>query len=487
MRRIKTSNREIVNLALIVALTISVALLAVSVNFSHKIQAFLDSYASVGNFGLYANAVLLYLAGLLWVVYRGWIRALRKQEELEDIVLSIHPDVLLVVDEEDRILICNGSVTRMFGYTAKELTGQKTDLLALEAISDREGDRGFFARVEREGFFKGLATGRTRQGEAVPIELIVVPLRRSAGKVLLLQDISERRKAEEEIRKLNDELEERVRQRTAELHRALKELKKLDKTKDAFLSTVSHELRTPLTSIRSFSEILLHYDDDKPETREEFLTIINRESERLTRLIDDMMDLAKLDARKMEWNLQRREPEAVVRKAAGIVQGLLLEKGLALDIEIEPDLPLVETDEDRILQVLSNLLGNAVKFTPAGGRIRIRASGEGSGDTAGSTELLHLSVSDTGIGIPAEELPYIFDRFKQVGNTLTDKPKGTGLGLSICREILTCLGGRIWAESAPGEGSTFHVVLPVDSPLNGAAGGAIPKRGTPANPVDEDP
>jgi PAS domain S-box-containing protein len=455
------------------------------VNFSRKIQAFLDSYAAVGNFELYANGVLLYLAGLLWLVYRGWIRALRKQEELEDIVLSIHPDVLLVVDEQDRILICNGSVARMFGYTAKEITGQKTDLLVLEAISDRQSERGFYDRVEREGFFKGLATGRTKQGEAVPIELIVVPLRRSAGKVLLLQDISERRKAEEEIRRLNDELEKRVRQRTAQLHQALSELKKLDKTKDAFLSTVSHELRTPLTSIRSFSEILLKYDDDKPETRQEFLTIINRESERLTRLIDDMMDLAKLDARKMAWSLRRLDPEAVVRKAAGIVQGLLLDKGLILEIEVEPGLPRVETDEDRILQVLSNLLGNAVKFTPGGGRIRIRASREGAAGTAG--EMLHLTVSDTGIGIPAEELPFVFDRFKQVGNTLTDKPKGTGLGLSICKEILTCLGGRIWAESTPGEGSAFHVLLPVDSPLRDNPVGRNPEEKSPPKPAEEEP
>lgn len=484
MRKLKTSNREIFNLALIVTLTISVAFLAIAVNLSDRIQAFLDSYSHLGNFQLYANGVLLYLAGLLWLVYRGWIRALRKQEELEDIILSIHPDVLLVVDAEDRILMCNGSVTRMFGYTAKEMTGRSTELLQLEAISEEKAGRGFYERVEKEGFFKGLATGKTTSGETVPIELIAVRLRRSPGKVLLLQDISERRKAEEEIRKLNDELEERVRQRTAELHQAYRELKKLDKTKDSFLSTVSHELRTPLTSIRSFSEILLNYDDDRPETRKEFLTIINRESERLTRLIDDMMDLARIDARKMEWNLQRLEAEAVVRKAAGIVQGLLLDKGLLLETEVEPDLPSFEADEDRILQVLSNLLGNAVKFTPPGGRIRIRASSEEAKDPAGH---LRLSVSDTGIGIPAEELPHIFERFKQVGNTLTDKPKGTGLGLSICKEILTCLGGRIWAESTPGKGSAFHVVLPVHSPLRGNTA-ALPSDGeAPADSTEEEP
>jgi PAS domain S-box-containing protein len=486
MRTMKTSNREIGNLALIVALTIGVALLAVCINITDRVYGFLNFYSKLDNFQLYANVVLLYLAGLIWLIYRGWIRALRRQDELEDIILSIHPDVLLVVDEEDRILMCNGSVTRMFDYTAEEMINQKTDLLELEAISETESGRGFYSRVEKEGFFKGLGTGKKKNGETVPLELIVVRLRTSTGKVLLLQDISERKKAEEEIHKLNDELEERVRLRTAELHQAYSELKELDKTKDAFLSSVSHELRTPLTSIRSFSEILLHYDDHRPETLEEFLAIINRESERLTRLIDDIMDLAKIDARKMEWTIQRLVPVAVVRKAAEGVRGLLLERGLDLEIDIPAGLPTFEMDEDRILQVLSNLLGNAIKFTPRGGRIHIQGAceeEEGPSDTGGS---LHLLVADTGVGIPPEELPLIFERFRQVGDTLTDKPKGTGLGLSICREILTCLGGRIWAESVPGVGSTFHVVVPVNSHLQVTAGERPSGPEASADLLDED-
>ncbi len=471
MKSMNASNRDTVNLALVVVLTVSVALFAIAINATDRILGFLNFYSKVADFQLYANLVLLYLAGLLWLIYRGWIRALRKQDELEDIILSIHPDVLLVADAENRILMCNGSVERMFGYTAKEMINQKTDLLKLEAISGQEHGSGFYQRVEKEGFSKGLGTGRKKEGETVPLELIVVKLRTSAGKVFLLQDISARKKAEAEIRKLNDELEERVQKRTAELREAYKELKELDKTKDSFLSSVSHELRTPLTSIRSFSEILLNYDDDGSDTLQEFLTIINRESERLTRLIDDIMDLARIDARKMEWNLRRLEMGAVVQRATESVQGLLLDKELHLDIDVQEGLPRFEMDEDRILQVLSNLLGNAIKFTPRGGRIHIQGSRceeRGLKDTGG---FLCLSVADTGIGIPPEELGQIFERFKQVGDTLTDKPKGTGLGLSICKEILTCLGGKIWAESVPGEGSTFRIVVPIDSPLQDAAKG----------------
>ncbi len=470
MKAMKTNSRDVINLALVVVLTLSVAMVAIAINATDRVLGFLNFYAGVADFQLYANLILLYLAGLLWLIYRGWIRALHRQDELEDIILSIHPDVLLVVDAEDRIQMCNGSVAKMFDYTAEEMLHQKTDLLEFEAISEREGGRGFYNRVEKEGFFKGLVTGKKKNGETVPLEMIAVKLKTSAGKVLLLQDISERKKAEAEIRKLNDELEERVRLRTAELRQAYSELKELDKTKDAFLSSVSHELRTPLTSIRSFSEILLNYDDHRPETLEEFLEIINRESERLTRLIDNIMDLAKIDAHKMEWKLQWSEAAAVVQKAAEGVRGLLLEAGLDLEIDVLAGLPAFEVDEDRILQVLSNLLGNAIKFTPRGGNIRIHGAYEGEEERAGTGGYLHLLVADTGIGIPPEELPHIFERFKQVGDTLTDKPKGTGLGLSICREILTRLGGRIWAESVPGVGSTFHVFIPINSPLQVTAG-----------------
>jgi signal transduction histidine kinase len=199
------------------------------------------------------------------------------------------------------------------------------------------------------------------------------------------------------------------------------------------------------------------------------------------------MDLAKIDARKMEWNLQRLEAAAVVQKAAESVRGLLLEKGLDLEVDVREGLPPFEMDEDRILQVLSNLLGNAIKFTPRGGRIRIQGScGEEKGPAADTGGFLHILVADTGVGIPAEELPHIFDRFKQVGDTLTDKPKGTGLGLSICSEILACLGGQIWAESVPGGGSTFHIYVPVNSPLRAAPGDCSSDGAAPPDLPDED-
>lgn len=244
------------------------------------------------------------------------------------------------------------------------------------------------------------------------------------------------------------------------LAKALEDLKTLDKAKDAFLSTVSHELRTPLTAIRSFAEILSKYDVD-PEERKEFIRIIHTESERLSRLVDDVLDIARIEPGKMVLDDKVFSLEDLLAKVSKVHEPLLLEKSLRLRIEIAQSLLPVRADQDRIHQVLTNLLGNAVKFSPEGREIRIRVErfhGQRSGEPP---EWIKVAVSDQGIGIDHKDFVTIFDKFKQVvSDTLGEKPRGTGLGLPICKEIITHYGGNIWVESERGSGSTFFFTLP---------------------------
>jgi signal transduction histidine kinase len=247
----------------------------------------------------------------------------------------------------------------------------------------------------------------------------------------------------------------------AELSQAYEELKSLDKAKDTFLSSVSHELRTPLTSIRSFSEILLTYDDANPKERKEFLEIIRSESERLTRLIDNVLDIAKIESQKMIWHDDLFLLEDVVRDVIRAQGPLLEEKGIRLQTTIPPGLPPYYADRDRIQQVVTNLLNNAINFSQEGGTIRIWAEpleGRRSGETS---SWIKVAISDQGVGIDEKDFEVIFDRLSQVcGDAMTDKPKGTGLGLPICKEIVVHYGGNIWLESRIGEGSTFFFTLP---------------------------
>lgn len=260
-----------------------------------------------------------------------------------------------------------------------------------------------------------------------------------------------------ETEKLNCELtslNESVHARAEELARANKELRKLDQMKSDFISMVSHEFRSPLTSIKAFSQILLNNNElVKPEERNDFLRIIDQESDRLTRMINDILDLSKLEAGKMEWSMQEICLADIITKATGSIAPLSNAKEIRMETEVDKDLPMVMGDADRLMQVITNLLSNAVKFTMQKGNIRIAARSAG--------DEIRLSVEDNGIGIPEDQIQEVFSKFKQGGNVLTDKPKGTGLGLPICREIIQAHQGRIWAESSAGQGSRFVFTIPV--------------------------
>ncbi|MGW8177759.1 MAG: sensor histidine kinase [bacterium] len=260
----------------------------------------------------------------------------------------------------------------------------------------------------------------------------------------------------------NEQMERRIEERTSKFQKMYEELKSLDEAKDRFLSSVTHELRTPLTSIRSFAEILVNYPHESAKTRREFYLIIKRESERLSRLIDDVLDLSKIRSGKMEWHLKRLNVGSVIQKAIDAVSCLILEKDLRLVKEINERLPAFSADEDRIIQVLTNLLGNAIKFTAQGGEIRIAANLLKGRRVEDERNLIHVSISDTGMGISKEDLSRIFDDYTQCPNTLSDTAKGTGLGLPICKEIVSRHRGNIWVESGEGKGSTFHITLPVE-------------------------
>jgi Na+/proline symporter/nitrogen-specific signal transduction histidine kinase len=244
---------------------------------------------------------------------------------------------------------------------------------------------------------------------------------------------------------------------TARLQEVNARLQELDRLKDDFVSTMSHELRTPLTSIRSFSEILLDNPDLPEDERQGFMGTIVEETERLTRLINQVLDLSKLESGLTDWHMEAIDLRQVVATCAQATVQLFRNRDVALDLpdaELPERVPDVEADRDRVVQVLLNLLSNACKFSEPGvGRVGV-ALVEAKG-------MVRVEVSDNGPGIALEDQQVIFERFRQGGDTRRNRPKGTGLGLSISREIVEHHGGQLWVESRPGEGATFSFTLPM--------------------------
>jgi signal transduction histidine kinase len=290
-------------------------------------------------------------------------------------------------------------------------------------------------------------TRRRRRGDTlVDVEVLAVPVDTNdpaAGLIAIYHDITE-------------------------LQQARREAEAATEAKSAFLSSVSHELRTPLTSVLGFSKMiqkrleerifpLVEAKDRKTERAmtqvAQNVGIIISEGERLTSLINDVLDLAKIEAGRVDWNMRPLVISEVVERAIATTSTLYEDKELPLVRDLQADLPQVVGDQDRLIEVVINLLSNAVKFTDEGSvtcRAR-QADGE-----------IIVSVIDTGVGIAEADQPRLFKQFTQVGDTLTGKPKGTGLGLAISKEIVEHHGGRIWVESELGKGSAFSFTLPID-------------------------
>jgi signal transduction histidine kinase len=289
----------------------------------------------------------------------------------------------------------------------------------------------------------------------------------ASAHIMLASVVKEEALTLDEVRAVLDDASQivvyshRLEQKSQELERATQELRaanerltELDRMKDEFVSTVSHELRTPLTSIRSFTEIL-HDNPALPAAeRERFLGIVIKETERLSRLIGQVLDVSRLESGRVEWHESLLDMREVIEDTAASTSQLFRERNVRLERSLPARVPKVRADLDRIVQVVVNLLSNAVKFIePGKGRVEI-ALAEQEG-------FLRVDVRDNGPGVKPEHRDIIFDKFRQASDPLTGKPQGSGLGLYISRRIIEHSGGRLWVTSVPGEGACFSFTLPL--------------------------
>jgi PAS domain S-box-containing protein len=377
------------------------------------------------------------------------------QARFDDVIENI-ADSYYEADLNGVLTFVNQQFARAVGAEREAIIGQH-----FRRFTDRDSARtvfGAFHQVYQTGKPISLVDYRAvlNDGSMLHAELSVSLRRETNGQPVgfrgIIRDMSDRWRAEEELKKAKEAAEA------------------ANQAKSTFLTTVSHELRTPLTSVLGFAKLIkkrlndiilpaISTDDQRVlragEQVSANIDIITAEGERLTALINNVLDLAKIEAGRVDWNLQPTSLSAIIERAASATQSLAEQKQLALITDIAPNLPQIIGDQDRLIQVVINLISNAIKFTQQG-TVACRARREGSN--------VVVSVTDTGMGIGPGDLARVFEEFVQVGNTLTDKPTGTGLGLPICRQIVEHHGGRIWVESELGRGSTFSFRLPIGGP-----------------------
>ncbi|MBN1293129.1 MAG: response regulator [Candidatus Latescibacteria bacterium] len=245
---------------------------------------------------------------------------------------------------------------------------------------------------------------------------------------------------------------EDIKSKNQELEKAYKELETLDKAKDDFLSLVSHELRTPLSSILLSTELMLYGQSKSEEKQKQFLTTTMNECRRLTRLTNDVLDLSKIEAGRMEFHIGPLNVRELIEEVINTMQTIIEKKALTINYNVQPEADYLQGDRDKVIQVITNIISNAIKYTPDGGSITVSVTCDNETGT--------VAIQDTGKGIEKEDIPKVFDKFRQLEN-IAHHSDGTGLGMSIAKSIIERLGGSIRIESEPGKGSTVFFTLPI--------------------------
>jgi len=375
-------------------------------------------------------------------------------------LLEAAPDGIVEVDSSGRIVLVNSQAEKLFGYPREELLGKSVEILMPERFRERHpAHRG---RYQAHSVIRPMGSGLDLRalradGTEFAVDINLSPFKGESGPgvICVIRDVTDRKAAEEQIKMLNQSLEQRTRDlavTNSELEIRNREVEKANRLKSNFLATMSHELRTPLNSIIGFSDLLAEQTAGPlTQKQERFVGHIQEGSRYLLALISDILDLSKIEAGRLELKYQNFQMSVAVEEVLSTVRPLAVAKRTELMTEVGEELFLY-ADRVRVKQVLCNLLSNAIKFTPEQGQVRLVARSEGS--------LLSTSVIDTGIGIPRKEQESVFEAFHQLPAAVTGVREGTGLGLSITKLLVEQHGGRIWIESEPGKGSQFHFTLP---------------------------
>jgi PAS domain S-box-containing protein len=393
----------------------------------------------------------------------------RRERDRLNLILENVGDPILVTDDQSNIILMNREAERLF----EVLGGTEPQSRVHQDV--RANDTKFssfisdFALSPDATRVTEFSLAEPDSGKEFPAEVVSGKVLNERGEMAAIVSVlHDRTKAVEnerladELTRLNENLEGRITDATEELeerNRQLQwqseELERAYRLKSQFLASMSHELRTPINALLGYTSLMRdHIYGALNQRQEEALSRMQTASHHLLELVNDILDLAKIEAGKMPVHVERMDVSDVIRELSQTIEPMVRRRNLAYHVELDPELPTLETDRTKVKQIILNLLSNAVKFTHQG-HVAVRARPIAGG--------VMVEVEDSGIGIQADDVPKIFEDFRQVDQSSTREYGGTGLGLSITKKLLQLLGGTIRVQSTPGVGSTFRVTLPLRS------------------------
>ena len=361
-------------------------------------------------------------------------RKLAREKQRVDTVIRNIGDGLVVVDDRGKVLLMNPAAEKLLGTTQKENLGKSLSksmkdehVLALTKGGGSEESEKSHEEIE-------LISSRDETRKIIQASTAVVENKdgKTIGMVSMLHDVTKQKEVEE--------------------------------LKSRFVSLVSHELRTPLVAIEKNMSVLLEkVAGEINEDQEKFLSAAQRNAARLHRLVNDLLDLSKIEAKKMELNIEKVKPNKIIDDILSELKVWFEDKKIQVKMDLCPEDPVLEADADKFSQVLNNLVGNAVKFTPEGGLVQVSSAVKETVSPLEGRGFIQIDVKDTGIGLAESDKERVFNKFEQVSLISPAGVGGTGLGLPITREIILLHGGHIWVESVLGQGCTFSFALPLQS------------------------
>ena len=444
------TRREFIDLWIAVAILMFVVGYHLSIYLFGGIGEMVDTNSAT----FIANGLFIWLVGLMWIAYQRWKGITRKQAILDDIISSTGLEVVMVVDNRGCITMCNDAVSLVFGYKVDEVIGRDAALLYDPIPADHPKAKEKKDSLARIGYYRGELAGRKKDGESIILEVATATRKLGDGFVQIVQDITERKQAEEGLRIAKEAAEaatEAKKDALLKLEASYRRLRELEIHRDNLIHMVCHDMKAPLQVLILQLDILKDMVIEKLDNDElESVDTLLAYSRQLELMVHSMLDLSKLENGKLPMRIKSYVVEDSIEESLTFVRSM----GGDCKFVFNPPQgqnPL-KFDQSIIQRVLVNLLFNAMKYSPGGGVVRVAVANEEDG--------ARVSISDQGPGIPEEYMEEIFTKFGQVREKKYQRTGSTGLGLTFCKLAIEAHGGRIGVDSVEGEGSTFWFVLP---------------------------